>query len=50
VSVFKGKLNFASLVPVDRGVIETNSLIYMPTKEDFKRLNDVNLEKEFWED
>ena len=22
----------------------------MPTKEDFKRLNDVNLEKEFWED
>jgi hypothetical protein len=31
-------------------VIETNSLIYLPTKADFDRLREVTKIREFWEE
>jgi hypothetical protein len=50
ISIFKNDFAFAKIIPVHRGVIETNSLIYLPTKGDFDRLAEVTKIREFWEE
>ena len=40
-AVFSDADNFGIIVPLKRGYPKTNSMIYLPTEEDLKRLEDI---------